>query len=490
MDAQKAALTEIVGASNVYDTPEILESYGKDESFVKPLRPAAVVKVKEVLEVRKLVKWANQTKTPLIPISSGAPHFRGDTVPSVPEAVIVDLSGMKQIKMINPLHRIAVIEPGVTYGELNAALAKEGMAMTTCLAPRANKSVIASILEVEPRLKPRTQYYYSEPLRAMGVVWGDGVWMFTGEGGGGPRDLDMRLEQGALMMGGNGPNQMDFNRLLTQSQGTMGIVSWAGVRLHYLPSIHKMYMAPTAKEEELVDFVYRILKLRFADQLMIVNGPYLASLLGETADQIAELKEILPAWIALVGIAGYTHLPELRVSAQEQDCAEIAQQFGLKFLPSVPGAKGPKVLETIMNPSREPYFKQRAKGAFQDIFFVTTLDKTPGYISSMYSLAEAAGYPTSDIGVYIQPQHMGTSVHCEFSLPYDPANPREAAQVKKLFTKASEELSKQGAFYARPYGEWARLQYQKDAAMTGVLKKLKGIFDPNDIMNPGKLFNY
>ncbi len=490
MPSQKEALAEIVGAPNVYDTPDILGEYGEDESFVKPLQPAFVVKVKEVLEARRIVKWANQTKTPLIPISSGPPHFRGDTVPGMPEAVIVDLSGMKQIKMINSLHRMAIIEPGVTYGELQTALAKEGLRLPTSIAPRANKSVIGSLLEVEPRIKPRTQYFYSEPLRAMGVVWGDGVWMFTGEGGGGKRDLDSRIATGSVMMSAGGPNQMDFNRLLTQSQGTMGIVTWASVRLHYLPAIHKMYIAPANKEENLVDFVYRILKLRFADELMIVNGPYLASLLGGTPEQIEELKEVLPAWMALVAIAGYTHLPELRVSAQEQDCSEIAQQFGLGLKPAVPGARGQEVLQSVLNPSKEPYFKQRAKGAFQDIFFVTTLDKTPGYVASMYSLAEVAGYPTNDIGVYIQPQHMGTSVHCEFSLPYNPDNPREVAQVKRLFSKASEELSKQGAFYARPYGEWARLQYQKDAAMTALLKQIKGIFDPNGIMNPGKLFNY
>jgi FAD/FMN-containing dehydrogenase len=292
------------------------------------------------------------------------------------------------------------------------------------------------------------------------------------------------------MMSGNGPSQMDFNRLLTQSQGTMGIVTWAGVRLHYLPAIHKLYIAPAKKEEDLNNFVYRILRLRFADELMIVNSPYLASLLGESADRIAELKRILPTWAALVGIAGYTYLPELRVAAQEQDCAEIAQQFGLRLQPAVPGAGGREVLEAIINPSKEPYFKQRARGAFQDIFFITTLDKTPGFISAIYSLAQAAGYPTSDIGVYIQPQHAGTSVHCEFSLPYDPADNREAEQVKNLYFKASEVLSAMGAFYARPYGCWARLQYQKDAAMTIALKKIKGIFDPNGIMNPGKLCNY
>ena len=61
---------------------------------------------------------ANETQTPLIPVSSGAPHFRGDTVPSVAGSIIVDLSKMKKIINIDRPRRVAMVEPGVTFGEL------------------------------------------------------------------------------------------------------------------------------------------------------------------------------------------------------------------------------------------------------------------------------------------------------------------------------------------------------------------------------------
>jgi FAD/FMN-containing dehydrogenase len=56
-----------------------------------------------------------------------------------------------------------------------------------------------------------------------------------------------------------------------------------------------------------------------------------------------------------------------------------------------------------------------------------------------------------------------------------------------LFAKASELFSGMGAYYYRPYGIWSRMQLNKDAQSYMTLRKLKGIFDPNDIMNPGKL---
>ncbi len=96
------------------------------------------------------------------------------------------------------------------------------------------------------------------------------------------------------------------------------------------------------------------------------------------------------------------------------------------------------------------------KGAFQDIFFTTTLDKAPAYVDAMRELASEAGYPVGDIGVYLQPQNMGTSYHCEFCLPYKAENRREAEVVRKLFVKASETMSAMGAYFLRPgMGIWA-----------------------------------
>lgn len=487
MNAMKEKLIKMVGSENVLDDPATLGSYTGDQSFVPRIKPWYVVKPGNTEQVQELVKWANETKTPLVPVSSGGPHFKGDTAPGVPQAVIVDLSGMKKIISINRQHRMVVVEPGVTYGELQEALAKEGLTLSAPLAPRATKSVLASVLEVEPRLNSLHQWNYIDPLRCTEVVWGDGNRMFTGEAGGSPMDLQKQWNVEKWQVSGTGPMMLDFYRLLTGAQGTMGIVTWASLKCEVNTRVHKLYFVPAKKSEDLNDFVYRVIRLRFSNELMIMNGSYLASLLGESADQVKELQGELPTWVALVGIAGRELLPEERVEAQEQDIAEIAQQFGLKMVPAVPGARGEKVLEKVINPSGEKYWKETYKGAFQDIFFVTTLDKTPQFIEKMYSLANEAGYPCQDVGIYLQPQNMGTSYHCEFSLPYNSENKNEADRMKKLFTRASEEFAGMGAYFARPYGIWSRLQLNKDAQSANLLKKMKEIFDPNNIMNPGKL---
>jgi FAD/FMN-containing dehydrogenase len=145
------------------------------------------------------------------------------------------------------------------------------------------------------------------------------------------------------------------------------------------------------------------------------------------------------------------------------------------------------MLKIIMQPSREPYWKTSYKGGCQDIFFVTTLDRTLGFMSEMDAAAEKSGYPASDIGVYIQPRHQGVNCHCEFSLPYNPDNTEELSRIKTLYKEASEALMEKGALFTRPYGIWADMAYKKDIVSTNMLKSIKDIFDPNGVMNPGKL---
>jgi len=319
----KSELAKIIGAEKVFDDAKTLALYAKDRSFAKSITPECVVKVSSGEEVEKLVKWANETKTPLIPVSSGAPHFRGDTVPSVPQAVIVDLSGMKKVLNINKQHRMAVIEPGVTYGELNKALAKQGMMMSTCLAPRATKSVVGSLLEVEPRLNSNHQWAFTEPLRCTEVTWGDGNRMYTGEAGGAPMNLEEQWKAEKWQVEPVGPMMLDYYRLLTMAEGTMGIVTWASVRCELAYQIHKMFLVPAAKEEALLDFVNRVNHFRFGEEFFILNNAQLASLVAESAEEIASLRQMLPQWVACVGIGGRDLLPADRAAQQEADIAEM-----------------------------------------------------------------------------------------------------------------------------------------------------------------------
>ncbi len=379
MNGVKEKLLGIVGKGKVLDDKETLEASSRDESFALPLKPWFVVKPQNVDQVKELIQWANQTKTPLVPVSSGPPHFRGDTVPSAPGAVMVDLSGMKKIVHIDPRNRMALVEPGVTYTQLQPELAKVGLRLSSPIMPRANKSVIAALLEREPIVIPRYQWAMLDPLRCLEVVWGDGQRMTTGEAeSAGSLEEDWKKKFAQVTPAG--PHQTDFYKFTSAAQGSMGIVTWASLKCEQLPQIHRLFFVPSRKLEDLLDLAYDILRIRFGDELLLLNNWSLASLLGKDASHIKTLSEQLPQWMLLVGIAGRDIFPAERVAYQQKDIAEMAQRYGLQLVPAVPGASGTEVLEAILNPSPEPYWKLTYKGACQDIFFLNTLEKAPHFV--------------------------------------------------------------------------------------------------------------
>ena len=174
-------------------------------------------------------------------------------------------------------------------------------------------------------------------------------------------------------------------------------------------------------------------------------------------------------------------------AANIKDIAALDQRLGLESLKSVGGLSARDILKAVQRPSAEPYWKLRYKGACEDVFFLATIDRLEHLVAVMDGLAADAGYPVADRGVYVQPTVQGTSCHCEFNLFYDPDDKGEKERVRALAAAATKTLMDDGAFFSRPYGESSRMIMNRDAATVDMLKKMKRIFDPGDIMNPGKL---
>ena len=476
-------LAALVGRDNVTADPASLEEYAQDESFVPRLTPWAVVRPGSAEEVQQIVAWANETATPLVPVSSGGPHFHGDTVPSVPGAVTLDLRRLDKVLRVDRRNRMAVIEPGVTYPQLQAALADRGMRITPPLYPRANKSVVASLLERQPTLIPRYNFQLPEPLRSCGVVWGNGDVMFTGEAGNGPLSLQAQWDAGLVQADPKGPGQTDFFRLLTGAQGTFGVVTWAAVRCELIPAAHEYLFAAAAELDELVDFVYKLDRIRLGDEVVILNDAYLTRLLKASG---AVGPAALPAWTLVLGLGGREHFAAERVAVQKKDALDMAAEHGIKLVPAVPGAATEDIASVLAGCCETPW-KLAAEGACADVFFVTTLEEAPAFVEIAHIVADGHGYAAEDVGVYIQPQHQGVTHHVEFSLPYEAGDADAKQDMAELSADLAANLLNAGAYFSRPYGAWAQPVYNRDSAARDALRKVKAIFDPAGILNPGKL---
>ena len=479
-------LTEIIHPQNIHDSESILEEYSHDGSFVTKIRPRAIVKVNSAEEVQTLVKWANETSTTLIPMSSGAPHFKGDTVPSMGGAIIVDLSEMKNIIRLDARNRVTMIEPGVTFKELIPALDKEKLRLNLPLLPKATKSVIGSMLDRDPVIMPVYQWDAVDPLTCIEVIFGTGELFRTGSAAG-PGTLEQQWNAKQAQVNPMGPGQTDFARVVQGSQGTMGIVTWATVRCETAPSIQRPFIASDTTPEKLLDLAYRLLWLKYVDKMVILNNVNLAGILAGNLEEYDRLQKSLPRWMLFFSIAGFDYFPQEKVDFQQQAVMEAAQKIGISPETDLSGISAQELLSIFSQPSAEPYWKIRQKGGCQDIFCLSTLDRIHELTQVLQDKVEATGYPFNDIGIYIQPMVQGTSCHVEFNLFYNPQNKRETAKVEELYILAGEALMTAGGFFSRPYGALTDMVYRRDAESTALLRKIKNIFDPKNVMNTGKL---
>lgn len=483
----ESKLVEIIGSSNIDCEQATLQAYSRDLSFVDEIKPECVVKPRNASDIKEIVRLANETLTPLVPVSSGPPHFRGDTVPGIGGAVIVDLSGMKKIIRIDRLNRMVMFEPGVTYGELIPELAKSGLRFSLPLLPRQSKSVIGSLLEREPVTMPAYHWDISDPLSCVEIVFGTGEVFRTGAAAG-PGTIEEQWEAGGAQQEAAGPTQFSLYRVIQGAQGTLGIVTWASAKCELLPKLEESFLCGSSQPEKIVEMVHWLIRLRLVNECFVLNNTNLASILAkEFPGEYQEIKRSLPPWVLFFTIAGYEYFPEKRVSVSTKDMQGIAQKSGLEPLPAIGKISASQVLSIVQQPCAEPYWKVRRQGACEDIFLITTNDKLPGLVSTMKSLTDAADYPASEMGIYFQPIVQNANCHLEFNLFYDPHNPAEASKVRELANKAIRALMAQGAFFSRPYGENTDAIFGSHASTVQALKRVKSIFDPNNIMNPGKL---
>ena len=484
---QLAKLEKIVGAVNIATDPQVLEKYAGDISFVSPIKPRCIVRPGDASEVKSIVALAGETGTPLVPVSSGEPHFRGDTVPGTGGVVIVDLSRMKKVVHVDRKNRVALFEPGVTFGELIPEVAKEGLRLNTPLLPRQTKSVVGSLLEREPVIMPKYHWDIADPLACLEIVFGTGDMFRTGSAAG-SGTIEEQWAAGGAQKEAAGPSSLSWYRIIQGSQGTMGIATWASARCELLPVLEEPSFVAADDITKLLEMTHWLIRLRLVNECFILNNANLALIMTKDGeDDYRELRDSLPRWVLFYNIAAYDYLPDERMAGQVKDVAELAGRVGVTPVNEIAGIAAVDFLSDIKQPCADPYWKIRRKGACQEIFPLTVFDDLQRMIDSVDDTANTSGYPVSEIGVYLQPIVQGINWHCEFDLFYDNVNPEESANVRTLSDKVVHNLISQGAFFSRPYGISARTIMNRDAASVAIFKKVKAVVDPDNIMNPGKL---
>jgi D-lactate dehydrogenase (cytochrome) len=128
MNSAIEQLQALLGTGKISTSPSVLEQHGRDENFPEVRPPLVVAYAESRGDVQAVLEWCRIQRIPLIPFGAGT-SLEGALVPARPDVPVLslDLSRMNQVVRIQPENFLAVIQPGITRMALNEALRYTGL---------------------------------------------------------------------------------------------------------------------------------------------------------------------------------------------------------------------------------------------------------------------------------------------------------------------------------------------------------------------------
>ncbi|MCK9878338.1 FAD-binding protein [Frankia sp. Ag45/Mut15] len=196
--------------------PAIIDAHRLDRSgWIPPGRPLGVAFAREVADVQSVLRVASARGVPVIVRGAGTGLAGGAAAGA--GTVVLDLTGMNRIRELSVADAVAVVEPGVITADLDAAARQVGLSYPPDPASASISTIGGNIATNAGGLRCAKYGVTRESVLGLEVVLADGEVITTGR----------RTVKGVA--------GYDLTGLLVGSEGTLGVVVGATVRLRPLP---------------------------------------------------------------------------------------------------------------------------------------------------------------------------------------------------------------------------------------------------------------
>ena len=230
-------LREFLSPERVSTNEVILDQHSKDESYHKPSLPDAVVFPVSAEEVSQVMKISEKYNMPIIPFGLGT-SLEGHVIP-YSGGITVDFSLMDKVLEVLPNDFLVKVQPGVTRSKLNQELKKHGLFFSVDPGADATLGGMAST-----NASGTTSVRYGvmrDQVRDLEVVLADGTIIHTG-------NLAAKSSSG-----------YNLNGLFVGSEGTLGCFTELTLRVYGIPEMIVAARASFETTEQAVESVVGIL---------------------------------------------------------------------------------------------------------------------------------------------------------------------------------------------------------------------------------------
>ncbi|WP_172384419.1 FAD-binding oxidoreductase [Streptomyces sp. MNP-20] len=449
------ALRAGLPADAVLTDPDVTSSYAHDmASFCAAGSPAAVVLPRTVEQVQHVMRTATELRVPVVPqgartgLSGGANASDG--------CVVLSLVKMDRILEINPVDRVAVVEPGVVNAALSRAVAAHGLAYPPDPSSWETCTIGGNIGTASGGLCCVKYGVTAEYVLGLDVVLADGRLLRTGR----------RTAKGVA--------GYDLTRLFVGSEGSLGIVVRAILALKPQPPRQLVLAAEFGSAAAACDAVCRIMEgghvpsllelmdrttIRAVNSLAHMGLPESTEALLLAAFDTPDPAADLAAVGALCEAAGATQV----VPAEDAAESELLLQARRLSLTALEAVKGTTMIDDVCVP------RSRLGEMLDGVERVA--DKYALTIGVCAHAGDGNTHPT---------------------VCFDAADPDESRRARESFDEIMALGLELGGTITGEHGvgvlkkEW--LARELGPVGVEMQRAVKAAFDPHHLLNPGKLF--
>jgi glycolate oxidase len=450
------ALRTIVGADAVMVGDEVVDDYSHDEALIAEWRrPLAVVFPSSTEAVAAVIQLCLLHRLPVTPRGSGTGLAGGAIAGS--GGIVVSLERMATILHVDPLSQVAHVEAGVTLAQLDEYL--EPLGLTYPVFPGEQSASIGGNVATNAGGMRAVKYGVTRhQVLGLTFVTGAGEVIHTG---------------GAYVKSSSG---YDLTQLMIGSEGTLGVVTEIMMRLYPRPPYARTLLAPFGDAGALLALVPSLLQ---ADPRPLLIEYLEAGGLGVMAERVgldlgipAQIKSAATSYLMVCVEA----LSEDELDRQSTRAAEVVSNAGALELYALQGATAQRLLE-----AREgALWAVKSMGVNDLLDAVVPRAVIPAFMARVAAIAEETGSLIPGAG------HLGDgNIHLSV---FQPDPDKRHVAIDRVLAAAIELGGTISAEHGIGTEKRDYFEALEDPSKIALMQGIKRVFDPNGILNPGKVF--
>jgi len=445
-------LKAILDERRVSSGESVRHLHSHDESFHAPSLPDVVVWPHTTEEASRLVRWAREKRVPVTAWGAGT-SLEGNPIP-VRGGMVMDFNEMNRIIAVRPEDFQADVQAGVIYKELNKRLARDGL------------------------------FFPPDPGAAatIGGMIGNNASGIRSVRYGATKDYVMRLTvvlpDGEVIHAGNRARKSssgyNLPALFTGSEGTLGIITEATLKLAGLPVNFMAVRATFPTVLNATTTVYQIMRAGLAPAAMEFLDANVVRVLNADRDLTLEENPTL-----LMEFSGYSRQG---LAEEMAFVEEICQQNGALSIDRGIGAEERARLWEIRHQTYESIKRYHAG--------LSPLIMDVAVPLSRYSeMVDFSKNEVRDLTAYLFGHAGDGNIHVH--VMDDPQDAKRWARVEEatrsIVMKALEFEGTCTGEHGIGIGK-SRFMETEHGASLMLMKRLKALLDPENLFNPGKFF--